>query len=204
MTQGSAKPPFDDSTPEGELLRTFLDQGRKVTRRITDVAGFPAGPEILAQDPELRARLAALVSHVLAQGNQQRTGQTRSVTRIGGATITSYDPRGLKKTVGWTHRQGLMMKALMSRLLRSRLPFDEAQLAAMVEDLSSEEAWNWEVPVTSVIAAVERYAREQSLSDRLRRALVSLRRLPEEKGWIAIPKTVRERLEQLLQASASR
>ncbi len=193
----SERPPFDYRTVEGGLLKEFLEQSRSVTRKIFDVGTWPAGKEILEQKPEVRTKIVVLVSKVLAKGNQRRSSQTKEVKRVGSLTFTTWDPQGVKKTVGWTYRQGLVMKALMSRLLRSRLPFDEGQLADMVGNLLTDEARDWDMPVTSVVTAMERYVREHGLSEGLRQAVEALHAASRETNSVKLPKAVRMRLTAL-------
>ena len=200
MTFNAQEPPFDYRTLEGRLLRNCLEQSRSVRRKVFDVGSWPAGREILEQSPDIRARIVVLVAQVLARGNQRRTRQTREVTRVGNLSFTTWDPRGVKKTVGWTHRQGLVMKALMSRLLRSRLPFDESQLVDLVDRLQSDEARNWDMPVTSIVAAIERHVGEHGVSEDLRRSIVALQAASRQDNSVKIPKTTRARLTALVES----
>lgn len=200
MSESSARrPPFDDQTEEGGLLRRFLEQSRSVRRKIRDARTWPAGREILDQSPEVRARIVVLVAQALGRGNQQRSSQTRQVTRVGNLTFTTWDPRGVKKAVGWTYRQGLIMKALMSRLLRSRLPFDDGQLVDLAGSLLADEARDWDIPVTSVVAAIERHVREHGLSEDLRQAVEALQAASRHANSVKIPKTARARLAALVE-----
>ena len=87
----------------------------------------------------------------------------------------------------------------MSRLLRSRLPFDEGQLVDLAGSLLADEARNWDMPVTSVVAAIERHVREHGLSKDLRQAVEALKAASRHADSVKIPKTARTRLAALVE-----
>lgn len=190
---------LDARTVEAGLVREFLKQSRAVTRKISDVGHWPVGRRILEESCEVRSRVVVFLARLLAAGNQRRSSQTYRVKRVGDARFSEWNPQGIIQTVGWTYRQGLMMKGLMSRLMRSRLPFDEEQLVCLVNQLCMEEAWYWKVPASPIMTAVERHVRERGLPQALRRAVEELQKAGEENDLIVIPKAIRSRLVRILQ-----
>ena len=97
-------------------------------------------------------------------------------------------------------RSGMPLKSLLSRLLRSKLPFTEADLASLLDDLGTEGAWQWQLPAGLVVSAAERFLADRSLETAP--ALESALRRLEGKYRDWIPAAVYRRARLLLQGES--
>ncbi len=161
---------LEDGSVEGKLLIDFLRSIIDVGHPVPKVETWPAGAAILEQAPEVRARVAVMSSQVLADAPEISYGR------------------------------GLALIGLISRLLRSRLPFDDRQLAGLVGDLCAGDARGWRLPAGSVVRAIEDHAGEHGLSGPLRQAISELHR--QHGGSSDLPAAVRRRLQLLLDEQA--
>ena len=156
---------LEDGSVEGALLIDFLRSIGSAEWPAPKVESRPGGRAILDQDPAMKARIVVLSSRLLAHNRNV------SLSR------------------------GMGLRAVISRLLRSRLPFDDGQLTGLVRDLCTRGAWEWELPMGLVVRAAERYAEEHGLSQELRDALGTL-------NSRRVPAAVGRRLRQLLEEDA--
>jgi hypothetical protein len=104
-------------------------------------------------------------------------------------------------TKGLVHSYGL--KALLSALLRRRLPFNEEQLVSVVKTITeANQYYSWQFSLLGVLHAVDEFAAERGLTEPLRAALTGLTsRLDGAQDYAEIRK-VRQRLQALLEAKA--
>ncbi len=160
---------FDAGTLEGALLRDFLQAiGRGNRLTYYTIDAMPESQPILQQDRRARGRIVVLMSRLL---------RDESLYLSGGR--------------GW------VLKALMRHMMGMRLPFDEDQLATLVQDLCTRKTSEWDLPVTELAAALERRARKHGMSEGLRRTFRSLLAFSRSSD---IPVADRRRLELLLRA----
>ncbi len=135
---------LEDGSVEGALLLDFLRSIREVDWPPPKVETWPGGQAILDQEPEVKARIVILSSGIMT-----------------GEPAIGFD-------------RSLSLKSVVTRLLRSRLPFSDEQLAGLARDLCTHAAWDLQLPVGLVVRAIEHHADQQDLSEQLRGAVLAL------------------------------
>ncbi len=102
----------------------------------------------------------------------------------------------LAKTVHADPQRDWALCALLTLLLRRSLPFDEQTLTQLLH--VAETCVAWELPVGSVIGAVDRYVKQHGLPRAVRLRVESLHRIYHSKADYADERKVGKRIESIL------
>jgi hypothetical protein len=136
-----------------DFMEEYIERRGTVYRsdlKISDVAAWKA---IKAESKEVQAEICYYAAaHIL--------GVDRVKDRLGNKELNE---------TGWATNSAEMK--LASTLLRSKLPFTEAQLAGMLLGCAKRRSFDWETPIRSVLSAVERHLGADSPQGELRAAL---------------------------------
>ena len=158
------------------LLDAFVDEVTKARSLIVDVADFESGRRILTLPPEQQVvLLIQLINRQVAEINDGGTGEA------------------------------IQLKALVSALLRRKLPFSDADLEQLVDSLSNiRRAGWWEVVgAESILRAVEGMVAADGLPSSLRLALERLGGVLDEQQHYARVRRLVSRVRALIDSEAT-
>jgi hypothetical protein len=159
-----------------DLLQAFVDEVSKARSLKVDAAAFESGRRILALAPEQQILLLIeLVNRQVAAINAGGTGES------------------------------IQLKALVSTLLRRKLPFAGAQLDQLVDSLSniSRAGW-WEVVgAESILRGIEGMAAAGGLPPSLRQALERLAAVLDHQQHEARVRKLSTRVRTLIESHAA-